>query len=279
MITAFSLVDKTASGPGALLNLLRRNRIRVEHLYCDSVALKSVTYERFRGQINWTSVDRFIDGDRVRLLCREGVDLPAERGYRRFASDELNRRLCENAALYLVRHIAADHVNVALIDDTGESAGFCSYLLDETDRLTVVTKKPRLYLRESDRLIEEKGAILTVSRTDSPLKTADLIIAPAPLMRDLRCAADAVILSAAAPTVAQNAPVISEYTIDLPEKLSAIKPAYLDEMYFAGAMYVLAGAHELGSSVFRRCTDGVVIHTRQSLLERLKRRVCPAITA
>ena len=273
MITAFYPADYTATGPKAIFNLFRRNRIRIEHLYCDAVALKSITYERYRGHINWTSVDRFISGHRSRILCREGTQLPAERGYRRFESNELNLRLCENAALYLLRNSKADHVSAALIDDTGESAGLCAYLAQETDRVTVVTKKPRLYLSEADRLLEEKGAVITVSKTDSPLKTADLIIAPAPLMRDLHCAADAVILSTSVPTVAQNAPVISGYSIELPEKYSAVKPDYLDDMYFASAMYALAGAHELGSSIFRRCTDGVTIHTRQSLIELLKKRL------
>ena len=273
MITAFHPEDRSVSGPGAILNLLRRNRIRVEHRYCDSVVLKSITYERFRGQINWTSVDRFIGSSRGRILCREGVELPCERGYRRFASDELSRRMCENAALYLLRDPETTGAGVVLIDDDGEYTGLCSYLVEENDHVTVITKNPRLYLREADRLLEEKGAVIGIAKGIEPLKNADLILAPAPLMRDLHCPEDAVILSAVAPTVAQNAPVIWDYSFELPEKYSALKPDYLDDMYFASAMFTLAGAHELGSSVFRRCTDGSVIHTRQSLTEKLKKRL------
>ena len=273
MITAFHLADHTAKGPRAVLNLFRHNRIRVEHRYCDSVAVKSIVYEHFRGHINWTSVDRFVGANRGRILCREDITLPEDRAYHRFSSDELRLRVCENAALYLLRQIAADSVRVALIDDTGECAGFCTYLIEETDRVTVVTKRPRLYLNEADRLLEEKGAVLSVSKSIHPLKNADLIIAPAPLTRDLHCAENAVILSAYPPTIAQNAPVISDYSFDLPEKFTALKPDYLDETYFACAMYSLAGAHELGSSVFRRCCDGTTIHTRQSLLELLKKRL------
>ena len=273
MITAFHTADRTASGAGAILNLFRRNRIRVEHLYCDSVALKSITYERFRGRVNWTSVDRFIGGHRNRILCREGTELPAERGYRRYESDALRLRLCENAAIFLLRNAGSHRVRVVLLDDTGEHAGLCAYLIEETDRVSVVTKNTRLYLSEADRLLEEKGAVLTVGKSSSPLRFADLIIAPAALTRDLHCADDAVILSAFAPTVAQNAPVISDYSFELPEKYAAVKPDYLDEMYFASAMYTLAGGHELGTSVFRRCSDGDTIHTRKSLIEQLKRRL------
>lgn len=273
MITAFHIADKTVRGPGAVFRCLKRNRIRVEHLYCDAAAVKSITYERCRGRVNWTTVDRFIPSKRALLLCREGTELPAERGYRRFVSDELCQRLCENAAMYLMNHIKEPNVRVALIDDSGDHTALCSYLADDTDSLCVITRKPRLYLDEAERLLEEKGAALRVSKSLSPLKTADLIIAPAQLDRDLNCAEDAVILSAAAPAVTQNAPVICEYSIDLPEKHRAVKPDYLDDLYFASAMYALAGAHELGSSIFRRCTDGTVIHTRASLLQCLKKRL------
>lgn len=273
MITAFHTADKTAQGPKAVLNFFRHNRIRVEHLYCDSAALKSVTYERYRGRVNWTSVDRFIHSHRRQILCPEGTELPAERGYRRFVSDALDLRLCENAALCLLNAVEAPHIQVVLLDDNGDHIGLCSYLADSTDRVSVVTDKPRLYLNEADRLMEEKGAVIHVTKSPAPLKTADLIIAPAPLTRDLYCAEDAVILSASAPTVAQNAPVIRGYSFDLPEKYRAIKPEYLDDMYFASALYALAGAHELGSSVFRRCTDDRTVHTRGSLAQVLKKRL------
>lgn len=273
MITAFHLADNTVHGARAVFNLFRRNRIRVEHLYCDAAALKSITYERYRGRVNWTAIDRFVHSKRALILCREGVELPADRGYRRFTSNELYLRLCENAAMFLMNNISAPDVRVALIDDSGDHAALCGCLADETDRLCVVTQKPRLYLDEAERLLEEKGAVLRVSKSPAPLREADLIVAPAPLMRDLHCAGDVVILSAAAPTVVQNAPVIFDYSIDLPGKFRAIKPDYLDDLYFASAMYTLAGAHELGSSIFRRCGDGSTIHTRMSLLDLLKRRI------
>lgn len=273
MITAFQIADKTARGPGSMFRIFRRNRIRVEHLYCDAAAVKSITYECFRGRVNWTTVDRFIPSKRALILCREGTGLPAERGYRRFVSDELRTRLCENTAMYLMNNIEEPNVRVALIDDNGDHTALCGCLADNTDSLCVITRKPRLYLDEAERLLEEKGAAIRVSKSLSPLKTADLIIAPARLERDLHCAGDAVILSASEPAVAQNAPVIFDYSIDLPEKFRAVKPDFLDELYFASAMYTLAGAHELGSSIFRRCSDGSVIHTRASLLQCLKKRL------
>ena len=270
MMTAFYLSDNTASGVRAVRNWFRRNRIRVEHRYCDTVALKSVTYEWYRGAVNRTSIKRFL-GSSCEILCGDGNGLPE--GYKRFSSDELSRRLCENAALYLLNSIGTPHIRIVLTDDTGDHIGLCRYLADHTDSLSVITEKTKLFLDEADRLIEEKGAVIRISRGDAPLKNADLIIAPAPLKRTLPCDANAVILSSAAPLAAQNAPVIRDYAIELPEKYRALCPSYLESGYFASALYTLAGAHELGSSSFRRCTDGYSVHTRMSLTELLRRRL------
>ena len=67
----------------------------------------------------------------------------------------------------------------------------------------------------------------------------------------------------------QNAPVVYEYFFELPKKYQDIKPPYLDDMYFASALYALAGARELGSELFTRCGDGSILHTRMSLTDTL----------
>ena len=271
MLTALNIEDYTKKGAGRIFNILRHNRIRVEHLYCDRAAVKSVTYEQRRGKVKWAAADRFVRGERRQLLCPEGLELPD--GYRRYTSGELSRRLCENAGLWLLRQMGDRRPSIVFIDGDGERAGLCSYLVDCTDRLRVVTKNPRLYLEEADRLLSEKGAAIRISTGADSLSDADLVIAPEAIDRDLGCAEDAVVLSSEPPTVSQRAPVIHSYTIDLPQKYRSVCPTYLDEMYFASAMYSLAGAHELGSAIFTRCGGDRILHTRMSLLEALKKRL------
>jgi len=273
MLTALNIEDYTRHGAGRLLSLLRRNRIRVEHRYCDAVAVKSIVYERRRGRVSWTSVDRFLKDRRGQLLCPPELELPQDSGFRRFHSNELNRRLCENAALYLVRELREERPGIVLIDGAGDYAPLCACLLDYTDRVRVVTDSPRVYLEEADRLLEEKGAVLRISTDRSRIRDAGIIIAPARLDEVLGCADDAVILSGESPACPQPAPVIDTYTFDLPEKFRSLCPGYLEPMYFASALYTLAGVHELGGAIFSRCCDGRILHTRMSLLKQLKARL------
>lgn len=271
MLIALNVEDCVRGGAGRMLSLFRRNRVRVEHLYCDSAAVRSVVYERRRGRVSWASVERFLGAGRSRLLCPPELTLPD--GWRRFSDPALSRRMCENAALFLLRRAAPARVRTVLIDPDGSRTELCGCLADETDSLRVVTAEGRLYLEEADRILEERGAVVRVCAQDADLSDADLIVSPCALRRDVSCHPDAVILSGEPTAVRQNAPVVSEYIFDLPDKLRSVKPAYLDDMYFASALYALGGVHGLGSEIFRRCCDGQVLHTRLSLLERLRVRL------
>ena len=271
MLTALNIEEHTHRGIGRMISAFRRNRVRVEHLYCDSASVRSVVYEHRRGKISWPVIDRFVKGERARLLCPEELELPKGYGYARFNSRELSIRLCENAAIYLLSEQPS--ARVALIDSGCDRLSLCGYLVSYTDSLRVITPCVREYLEEADRILQDRGAVIRVGSSFEGLSDADVIIAPSAISRFLRCSSEAVILSGEKPEVAQNAPVIYEYRIDLPDKYRRIKPRYLDDMYFASALYSMGGAHELGSSVFCRCSDGRTLHTRASLVRELEKRL------
>lgn len=255
------------------LRYLRRNRIRVEHRYCDAATLKCVTYEHYRGKINWTSIDRFVKAQRNRVLCAPDMELSPASGYKRFVSSDLSRRMCENAALYLLRTVSEPQIKVVLVDDDGDCAGLCEYLAEYCDPIYVLSKEMTVYAAQTEYLLNEKGAALKLCRDKNCLRDADLIIAPKRLEEVLPCPSDALILTGEVPAVPQNGVTVYEYFFDLPTKFREICPDFLDEMYFASALYAMAGARELGSEVFTRCGDGVTIHTRGSLVEALKNRL------
>lgn len=269
MLTALHIEEHS----GSVLHFLRRNRIRVEHRYCDAAALKCVTYEHYRGKIGWTAIDRFVKAQRNRVLCPPELELPADSGYKRFVSHELDRRMCENAALYLLREADCKGCRVVLIDHSGDSVGISEYLTQYCDPLYVITDAVEIYAAQSDYLLNERGAALRICRTTDCLRDADLIIAPEKLTDSLPCPCDALILTAEKPETAQECIAVYDYEIDLPSKYIELCPDFLDAMYFASALYAAAQARELGTEIFTRCGDGVVLHTRQSLLNAFKNRL------
>ena len=273
MMTALQIEEH---GRG-FFRFLRRNRIRVEHRYCDAATLKCVTYEHYRGKVSWTSVDRFVKAQRNRVLCASETILPPNSGYKRFSSYDLSRRMCENAALYLLRNLTEYPVKAVLVDQSGDRADLCEYLAAYCDPVYVMSAAMEPYTAQAEYLLHEKGAAIRLCRDKSCLKDADLIIAPDCQAESLPCPADALILTGEKPAEAQNAATIYDYYFDLPAKYRELCPAFLEEMYFASALYTMAGARELGSEIFTRCGDGVTIHSRASLVELLKKRLINGI--
>lgn len=258
---------------GGMLRFLRRNRIRVEHRFCDDAALKCVTYEHHRSKINWTSIDRFVKAQRNRVLCSKDLPLPADCGYKRFLPKQLRRRMCENAALFLLREADCRGVKVVLVDADGDSVGLCDYLTEYCDPLYVVSPMTEIYAAQAEYLLNEKGAALRICRAWDCLRDADLIIVPTVLTDTLPCRSTALILAGEQPAAAQNCTAVWEYFFDLPIKYREMCPSFLDEMYFAGALFEMAGVRELGSGIFTRCGDGSVLHTRMSLVQLFKNHV------
>jgi hypothetical protein len=251
----------------------------VEYRYCDAATLKCVTYEHYRGKVNWTSIDRFVKAQRNRVLCAPDMEIARGSGYKRFVSSELSRRMCENAALYLLSTAPDPRIKVVLVDDDGDCAGLSEYLARYCDPVNVLSPATKIYAAQAEYLLNEKGASLRLCRDKSCLNDADLIIAPKRIVESLPCQTDALILTGEAPDVPQNAATMYEYFFDLPSKFREICPDFLDEMYFASALYAMAGARELGSEVFTRCGDGTTIHTRGSLVGALKNRLLSRINS
>lgn len=268
MITAVEIEDKRKKGFFSFFPF-RTNKIRVEHLYCDRAAVKCVTYEQYRRDVNWCVLDRFIKAQRNHLLCRKDLVLP-EKGYKRFESFELCARMAENAGLYALENAGRKDLNVVLWDNNGESVGLSRWLLDHSDSVTVITESTSLYLDEASLLLEEKGAVLRVTRSLAPLSHADLIISADQITEPVSVKKDAVIFTSQKPSVPIPCRVISDYWFDLPEKYENIRPAFLEPMYFASALYAMAGVYELGAELFRYCRDEKSVHTRNSVKEFFK---------
>ena len=268
MITAVEIEDKKRKGIFSILPF-RSNQIRVEHLYCDRAAIKCVTYEKYRKDVNWGVLDRFIKAQRNHLLCRKDLALP-EIGYKRFESFELSGRMAENAALFALENAGRKDLSVAVLDKSGESVGLSRYLLDNSDNVTAVTDNTSLYLDEASLLLEEKGAVLRVTRSRAPLSNADLIISRERITEPIPVKRDAVIFTSQKPSVPLSCRVVDDYYFDLPDKYENIRPAFLEPMYFASALYTMAGAYELGGELFRYCRDDKSIHTRGSVKEFFK---------
>lgn len=247
------------------------NRISVEVKTSGGLSVRHINCLCRGKKIPWARIEKLSGNEAGRLLIHEDVEIPQEGAVRRFISDELKSRLCLNMATELLK-LTADagaQVKVAVFDPDARIADGVGAMLRFTDKLTVVTRMADIYSAEAQRLMEECGAVLNISRRMKALTDAQLIVAPLKLVSQLPSPKEGVILTTRRPAVNQRSAVYYKYYFDLGEELMNLIPQGFDAQYFASALYTLCSRFELGSIVPQAVKGDGCDHTVVSMSKYL----------
>lgn len=155
-------------------------------------------------------------------------------------------RLLFNSSIKTIEKMMLDprSVSVTLIDSGAYLVDLFEELVYFGSRLCVVTDFPAPYESLAKRLLERYGVSLLVSaRLPSDAKNSTFIISDSilPVPADF-----SGVLFTGERKRLENAVVIVGEGFTLPEKYAALLPEDADELSFAGALYELCGANELG---------------------------------
>ena len=274
MLTSLYINNKKYKGKlKKLCGRLKGDKIKVEIRQAMDIELKCVEYINRSGKVNYKKLDKVIGAQRNRVLCPSDTELPKKLGYKRFESGDFTRRLCTNTAITLLSSLKGASISVGLLDCDASYLALPQYLLKYTDTVVVVTNEYDIYSEVAQDILCELGAPLRLSKTVRSLELCDLIIAPKGLTPDINPKPDAVVLTDKKPQKHMDCSVIYGYDITLSKELEAECPDYLDETYFAGALYTMGRKHELGAVVpqFLKCEDK--IHTISSLINLLYKSI------
>lgn len=265
MLTILS-VDKADNG--RLFPLKGKLEIHEEILAHTQV--RFIRYIHRRGGIPWNKIVKAA-GDEKFVLCRESLEIPPDFSLRRFSCNELRVRLSLNMALAALEmgKDKSKAVNVGIYDLSGKIADSADAFFKFTDSVTVVTKAVDLYGLQAQRIMEEQGAHLRVTRKLMGLENAHIVVAPDELKCRLPLRKQAVILTTRSPDILQNCTVLSKYHFVIENGVSEALPEGVDTEYFASALFTLEKRCYLGSLVPMAAKDGGFSHTLVSLSKYL----------
>ena len=251
--------------------LFLRNKVYVEEKEAQGIKVKHIRYIQKSKKIRWDKIKKFSLEESGRLLVSEELELPENSGLMRFESSALKERLCLNTATSVLETIKAQRckVKVAVYDPDGLVVDSAEALLRFADTITIVTRMTGFYSAEAQRIMDERGAVLKVSRSTESLASAQLVVAPQVLIKELPLNKQAVVLTVAKPQVSQKCRVLSGYDFALSEETEALIPRGFDKVYFASALYTLCRRFDLGSVVPRVIEGEGVSYTQESLAKYL----------
>ncbi len=266
MLTFLTIENKH---PKSFLPL--RYKVFTELKSAEGVDVKHIRYIHKRGRIHWDKIVKLAGDECERLLTQESLIFPENCGLRRFECNELKARFCLNTVIGVLKLLKdfKGNVNVAVFDPDGTVADSAEVLLRHTQSLTVVTRMTGMYGAEAERILNESGAVLSVSKRLKSLSTAQLVIAPNKLMAQLPVEKNAVILTSSPPSVSQRCGVYYRYYFSLSEELLKLLPQGFDAEYLASALYTLLGRFDLGSIVPQAIKGEGLVHTLVSLSKYL----------
>lgn len=266
MLTFLTIDENRAKG-----FLPLRYKVLTELKSAEGIDVKHIKYIHRRGRIHWDKIIKLAGDESERLLTPESLVLPKESGLRRFECHELKARFCLNTAIGVLKLLKdfKGNIKVAVFDPDGTVADSADVLLRHTNNLTAVTRMTEIYGAVAERILNESGAVLSISKRLKSLSTAQLIVAPHRLMVQLPVEKNAVILSSANPGVSQRCGVYYRYFFSLSEELLKLLPQGFDAEYLASALYTLKGRFDLGSIMPQAIKGEGLVHTLVSLSKYL----------
>lgn len=209
-----------------------------------------ITAKTYRGIIPWNTIEAVSGKLRHRAVLPVGTEMPEDCGIECFVPKVLPERILFNSAVKTLEKMALDptKVIVTVFDENAYLVDLVEKLVQFACRIQVVTSCTADYERLGERLLEKYGLSLIISgRADSSILTSTVIISAKTSCVPLIYRG---ILFTNERRKMMNATVLTGDRLTLPESLSSFVPDDINKLTFAGAVYELCSADELGGLSF-----------------------------
>lgn len=251
MLISLTVKDSTPDeGYRKILNSFKKNSPKAFFAKSGDLSVLHIIYEQKTGKTDWRAINKMVRNSKY-ILCDKKLSIPPFLPLIRFQSHALCRRLAENAVLELLceAKIEPAGIKIGLIDPLADSLDMPALLVPYTTELHVLTDCIDEYSDECERIMYELGAAVLPGYDPDRLSTCDIIISPGQLPAHLKTKQTAIIFTGERPKHSISRTVFFDYTLNLPPEYEKIRPYDLSPEYFATALYMLCGQHELGAAV------------------------------
>lgn len=205
-----------------------------------------INAKSYHGVCPWEKVEEAAGALRLRVLLPPETVLPPESLLRPFEPAVFFERLLFNTAVDAIKkmHLDPCRVSVTVFDENAYLIDLVERLVPLAFQLRIITNCGAAYEQLGAYLLERFGISLLVSaRADNSVLSSTFIISASGKAVPLIFPG---ILFTNRKEKLMNAVVMSGKGFDLPKKYTELLPKNIEPAVFAGALYELCGADELG---------------------------------
>lgn len=203
-----------------------------------------------KGAFPTAAVEEAAGALRARVLLPKGVRLPSESGLSVFEPSVFFERLLFNTAVDAIEKMQLEpfRVSVCVFDENAYLLDLVENLIPLAFELRVITNCVTAYEQLSKLFLERHGLSLIVSsRADDSVLSSTFVVSASAKAVPLIFPG---VLFTNKRRKFMNAVVVCGEGFELDEKFAALLPEKIDPLRFAGALYELCGADELGKKRF-----------------------------
>lgn len=200
----------------------------------------------YHGICPWEKVEEAAGALRSRVILPSETVLPKESSLRSFEPTVFFERLLFNTAAEAIEKMQLDpcRVSITVFDENAYLIDLIEKLVPLASRLRIITNCGAAYDRLGDYLFERFGISIFVSgRADNAVLSSTFIISASG--KNVPLIFSGVLFSNKKEKL-MNAVVMSGKGFSLPKIYAELLPKNVEPELFAGALYELCGADELG---------------------------------
>ncbi len=211
----------------------------------------TIEAKSYRGECPWEAVEEAAGALRARVLFPPDTLPPKESALLPFKANVFFERLLFNTAADAIEKMQLDpcRVGITVFDENAFLVDLIEKLVPLAFHIKVITNCVTAYEKLSDYLLEQFGiSIVVCARADDSILSSTFIISGNATAVPLIFPG---ILFTNGRNKLMNAVVINGEGFDLPEKYAPLLPKGIKPLSFAGALYELCGADDLGKTKYK----------------------------
>ena len=245
---------------------LIKGNVTVAYEEAGGITARKISCKVKNGRINSDKLIKKLGKDR-QVVCNPQRKKLLPPGVRSFSERGLRERLCGNFAVSVAQRLGEENrdLKIGLFDPEGKNSDLPAFFLECTRNLLVVTYETELYSQCAQWILNEKGALFSVSSDIGDLADCALIVALEPIREKIYPSEKSIILTSEMPCVPLGCSSFWEYSVDVPEKYKKLCPKDIPEIIFCEALYSKCGIYDLGSQIPLLCRNNSISHTALSL--------------
>ena len=215
----------------------------------------TIEAKSYRSEYPWKAVEAAAGALRSRVLFPPETFPPQESLLVPFKADIFSERLLFNAAAESIQKMQLDpcRVSITLFDENAFLVDLVEKLVPLAFRLRIITNCVTAYEKLGEYLLERFGISIVISaRADDNILSSTFIISDT--AKNVPLIFPGVLFTNRKEKL-MNAVVMTGEGFDLPEKYLSILPRGIEPLSFAGALYELCGADELGKMSYKNTVE------------------------